>query len=107
MKVTQMPPVRAANLVANSGNTAYGVDVIQVACEIKTQESYCTSQKQSCDTSLDNWNQRTLCTKPFFKIKTVFQGMGFHVKDTTVESAWIVCIGRETVLSLTWESLCW
>ena len=28
MKVTQMPPVRAANLVANSGNTAYGVDVI-------------------------------------------------------------------------------
>ena len=28
MKVTQMPPVHAANLVANSGNTAYGVDVI-------------------------------------------------------------------------------
>ena len=29
MKVTQMPPVHAANLVANSGNTAYGVDVIR------------------------------------------------------------------------------
>ena len=28
MKVTQMPPVNAAKLVANSGNTAYGVDVI-------------------------------------------------------------------------------
>ena len=28
MKVTQLPPVHAANLVANSGNTAYGVDVI-------------------------------------------------------------------------------
>ena len=28
MKVIQMPPVHAANLVANSGNTAYGVDVI-------------------------------------------------------------------------------
>ena len=28
MKVTQMPPVHAANLVAISGNTAYGVDVI-------------------------------------------------------------------------------
>ena len=28
MKVTQMPPVHAANLVANSGNTAYGADVI-------------------------------------------------------------------------------
>ena len=27
-KVTQMPPVYAANLVANSGNTVYGVDVI-------------------------------------------------------------------------------
>ena len=27
MKVTQMPSVHAANLVANSGNTAYGVDV--------------------------------------------------------------------------------
>ena len=25
----QMPPVHAANLVANSGNTAYGVDVIE------------------------------------------------------------------------------
>ena len=28
MKVTRMSPVHAANLVANSGNTAYGVDVI-------------------------------------------------------------------------------
>ena len=28
MKVTQMPPVHAANLVANRGNTAEGVDVI-------------------------------------------------------------------------------
>ena len=28
MKVTQMPPVHAANLVAHSGNTAYGVGVI-------------------------------------------------------------------------------
>ena len=28
MKVIQMPPVRIANLVANSGNTAYRVDII-------------------------------------------------------------------------------
>ena len=28
MKVIQMPPVHAANLAANSGNTAYGADVI-------------------------------------------------------------------------------
>ena len=28
MKVTRMPPVHAANLVVNNGNTAYGVDVI-------------------------------------------------------------------------------
>ena len=28
MKVIQMPPVHEGNLVANSGNTAYGVDVI-------------------------------------------------------------------------------
>ena len=28
-KVTQMHPVHAVNLVANSGNTAYGVDVIR------------------------------------------------------------------------------
>ena len=28
MKVTQMPPVHAANLVVNSGKAAYGVDVI-------------------------------------------------------------------------------
>ena len=30
MKVTQMPPVHAANLVANSGNTVYGVGVIDI-----------------------------------------------------------------------------
>ena len=30
MKETQMPPVHAANLVANIGNTAYGVDVIEM-----------------------------------------------------------------------------
>ena len=30
MKVTQIPPVHVANLVASSGNTAYGVDVISV-----------------------------------------------------------------------------
>ena len=29
MKVTLMPSVHAANLVENSGNTAYGVDVIR------------------------------------------------------------------------------
>ena len=29
MKVTQMPPVHATNLVTNSGNTAYGSDVIK------------------------------------------------------------------------------
>ena len=29
MKVTQMPPVHEANLVANSGNTAHRVDVIE------------------------------------------------------------------------------
>ena len=34
MKVTQMPPVHAANLVANSGNTAYGVDVITSDCSL-------------------------------------------------------------------------
>ena len=28
MKVTQMPPVHVANMVANSGNTAYRVDII-------------------------------------------------------------------------------
>ena len=28
MKVTQMPPVHAVNLVANSGITAYGVGII-------------------------------------------------------------------------------
>ena len=31
MKVTQMPPVHAANLVANSGNIAYGVGLIQIS----------------------------------------------------------------------------
>ena len=31
MKVTQMPPVHPTNLVANSDNTAYGVDVIITA----------------------------------------------------------------------------
>ena len=30
MKETQMPPLHAVNLVANSGNTAYGVESIMV-----------------------------------------------------------------------------
>ena len=29
MKETRMPPAKAANLVANSGNTIYGVGVIE------------------------------------------------------------------------------
>ena len=33
MKMTQMPPVCAANLVVNSGNTAYRVDVITFAID--------------------------------------------------------------------------
>ena len=33
MKETQVPPVHAANLVANSGNTAYGVEGINAALE--------------------------------------------------------------------------
>ena len=37
MKVIQMPPVHTANLVANSGNTAYGVDIImQCHLEVST-----------------------------------------------------------------------
>ena len=37
MKVTQMPPVHAANLVASSGNTAYGVDVIDSELQLRRQ----------------------------------------------------------------------
>ena len=40
MKVTQMPPVHAANLVANSGNTAYGVDVIVASWWLQQMESF-------------------------------------------------------------------
>ena len=48
MKVTQMPPVHAVNLVTNSGNTAYGVDVTTfsiffpiygIACALLTYSS--------------------------------------------------------------------
>ena len=35
MKVTQTPPVHAANLVANSGNTVYGIDAIVVGIVIQ------------------------------------------------------------------------
>ena len=38
MKVTQMPPVHAANLVANSGDTAYGVDVIAIDKSINNND---------------------------------------------------------------------
>ena len=39
MKVTQIPPVHTTNLVANSGNTAYGVDVID-ECYIMSLSYY-------------------------------------------------------------------
>ena len=51
MKVTQMPPVHAANLAANSGNTAYGVDVIKAACAIRSQSQPRCWQK----TNLTHW----------------------------------------------------
>ena len=41
MKETQMPPAWAANLVANSGNTIYGVG--EITTELKFH-SYETSQ---------------------------------------------------------------
>ena len=41
MKVIQMPPVHTANLVANSGNTAYGVDII-MQCHIEVSTVWLT-----------------------------------------------------------------
>ena len=36
MKVTQMPSVHAANMVANSGSTAYGVEnIVYHHCYVK------------------------------------------------------------------------
>ena len=47
MKVTQMPPVHVANLVANSGNIAYGVDVISLQSTIGTIEKFPGTQNIS------------------------------------------------------------
>ena len=55
MKVTQRPPVNVAILVANSGNTAYGVDVI-------TQLSY------NINSSNRNYNS----CRNIIQMKTVF-----------------------------------
>ena len=35
MKETRMPPAYSANLVANSGNTIYGVSVIGIGIELQ------------------------------------------------------------------------
>ena len=48
MKVTQMPPVHAANLVANSGNTAYGVDVIGLYGNIDVLAQDCNKSSICC-----------------------------------------------------------
>ena len=41
MKVTQMPPVHVANLVAYSGNTAYGVEsIIQAQFVIRSPKNH-------------------------------------------------------------------
>ena len=48
MKVTQITPVHAANLVANSGNTAYGVDVIVVTVWASSRAVVC----QTCETHI-------------------------------------------------------
>ena len=47
MKVTQMPPVHATNLVANSGNTAYGVDVIRDSAIFRIQAKQTVERAQS------------------------------------------------------------
>ena len=41
MKVTQVPPVHTANLVANSDNTAYGADVINLKVMFVAVSSRC------------------------------------------------------------------
>ena len=47
MKVTQMPPVHAANLMANSGNTAYGIDVIWMSSTYRFFSSSSSSGRLS------------------------------------------------------------
>ena len=42
MKVTKLPPVHAANLVANSGNTAYGADLIVMSLQGRKQTKWGT-----------------------------------------------------------------
>ena len=39
MKVSQMPPVHAANLVANSGNTAFGV-IVMTCMKVQWNKTY-------------------------------------------------------------------
>ena len=43
MKVTRMPPAYSENLVANSGNTIYGVSVIErIVLILDTHSTECT-----------------------------------------------------------------
>ena len=56
MKVTQMPTAHAANLVANSGNTAYGVDVIETPSQplLRHRNGHTTFSWASCETDYLN-----------------------------------------------------
>ena len=54
MKVTQMPPVHAANLVANSGNAAFGADVIGMWNSARMLSSGIYTQLPLCEKRSDH-----------------------------------------------------
>ena len=53
MKETRMPPAYSANLVANSGNTIYGVSVINILSTLWLLMAWCFSTRASVATVLD------------------------------------------------------
>ena len=85
MKVSQMPPVRAANLVANSGNTAFGVIVI-TCMKVqwnKTYGGHIVTQYQSRifnkEHSLNN-DLKLFLNEPIGSCGLIFERMKFQVR---------------------------
>ena len=85
MKVSQMPPVHAANLVANSGNTAYGVIII-TCMKVQWNKTYghhIVTQYQSRifnkEHALNN-ALKLFLNEPIGACGLIFERMKFHMQ---------------------------
>ena len=103
MKVTQMPPVHAANLVANSGNTAYGVDVIIVREMGKLHTHNPIEERQRLEVM---WSWWTTKYNNLTFLKSCQLSAKFNIFIMWSAKFWYVVLSRSCEHLNSWTCMC-